>query len=55
LFPAATTTKAMKMPFRDPKYAYSAEQINTFGANFRKIVPLANKLITEIGKRETSA
>lgn len=54
LFPALTSTKAMRLPFRDPKYAYTSGQIRAFGERFRAIVPTINKLIADIEKRETT-
>jgi hypothetical protein len=53
LFPAYTSTKAMKEPFRFPKYAFSAEMINDFGAKFRSIRSTISELIEEVHKRET--
>jgi hypothetical protein len=53
LFPAYTSTKAMKEPLRSPKYAFNAKIINDFGAKFRSIKPTISDLIHEIRKRET--
>lgn len=55
LFPALTSTKAMKLPFRDPKYAYSAEHIRGFGQNFRSISPSVEQLITKVHQRDKAS
>jgi hypothetical protein len=52
LFPALTSTKAMRSPFRDPKYAYTSELIRALGQRFREIIPTIHKLIADIEKRE---
>ncbi len=51
LFPAFTSTKAMELPFRSPKYAYTSEIIIGFGQKFRSIRPEVGSLIGEIRKR----
>jgi hypothetical protein len=52
LFPALTSTKAMRLPFRDPKYAFSAEYIRACGQNFRNISPSVEGLINKVSQRE---
>jgi hypothetical protein len=55
LFPAYTSTKAVREPFRFPKYGFNAKIINEFGEQFRSIRPEISDLINEIRKRETMA
>jgi hypothetical protein len=54
LFPALTSTKAMRLPFRDPKYALSAEYIRMLGKIFRDNSPAVERLINKVRQRDTS-
>jgi hypothetical protein len=53
LFPSLTSTKAIRVPFGAPRYAYSANQINIFGQNFRNINPEVERLLNDVRKRES--
>jgi hypothetical protein len=54
LFPALTSTKAMRRAFQDPKYGFTSDQIRGFGQRFRDIKPNVEELIKKLGRRETS-